>query len=193
MRVRLSSTCFPKKLMHCAHSRFPLIYSVSSGYGRRTSGHGAGSISCRIKRQRLSSIRLKTTEIPTSTKRSGGMHHSGSISPYRLKRGMKPDKPVKSPVWQTHEDEISFGKYGVHARRKYWIKRLHFKLDGFPQALTLQFRGLTAALFLGGYFKSWSTTLASRLPLWASYIYKFIILWPFQVHLSKHIIGTRAD
>jgi len=119
MRMRLSSTCFPKKLMHCAHSRFPLIYSVSSGYGRRTSGHGAGSISCRIKRQRLSSIRLKTTEIPTSTKRSGGMHHSGSISPYRLKRGMKPDKPVKSPVWQTDEDEISLGENGVHDHRKY--------------------------------------------------------------------------
>jgi hypothetical protein len=46
------------------------------------------------------------------------MHHSGSTSPYRLKREMKPDKPVKSPVWQTDEDEILLGKNGVHAQGK---------------------------------------------------------------------------
>jgi len=100
----------PKKLTHCAHSRFLFMCSASSGYGRRTSGHGAGSISCRTQRQRLSSILLKTTEIPTSTRRSGVMHYSGSISPYRLKRGMKPDKPVKGPVWQTDEIGILLSK-----------------------------------------------------------------------------------
>jgi len=70
---------------------------------------------CCIPRQRLSSILLKTTVTPTSTRRNGGMHHSGSTSPYQLKREMKPDKPVKGPVWQTDEDEISLGKNGVHA------------------------------------------------------------------------------
>lgn len=39
--------------------------------------------------------------------------------PCHLKRGMKPDKPVKSPVWQTDEDEISLGKPSVPAHRKY--------------------------------------------------------------------------
>jgi hypothetical protein len=50
--------------------------------------------------------------------RSGGMHHSGSTSSCHLKKGMKPDNPVKGPVWQTDEDEISLGKNGVHAKGK---------------------------------------------------------------------------
>jgi hypothetical protein len=98
MRMRLSGTCFPKKLTHCAHSRFLFMCSASSGYGRRTSGHGAGSISCRRQLQRLSSILLKTTVTLILTRRSGSMHPSGLTSPCYLKRGMKTDKPVKGPV-----------------------------------------------------------------------------------------------
>ena len=71
------------------------------------------------QRLRLSSLLLKTTEIPTSTRRSGVMHPSGSISPCHLKRGMNADKPVKGPVWQTDEVEILLSKNGVHAHRKY--------------------------------------------------------------------------
>jgi len=119
MRMPLSSACFPKKLMRCAHSRFPFMCSASSGYGRRTSGHGAGSISCRRELQRLSSILLKTTVTLTSTRRNGGVHHSGLISPCRLKRGMKSDKPVKGPVWQTDEGKILLSKNGVHSRIKH--------------------------------------------------------------------------
>jgi len=38
------------------------------------------------------------------------MYHSGSTSLYRLKRVMTPDKPVKSPVWQTDEIGILLSK-----------------------------------------------------------------------------------
>ena len=118
MRMPLSSTCFLKKLTRCAHSHFPFMCSASSGYGRRTSGHGAGSLSCRRQLQRLSLILLQTIVTLTSTRRNGGMHHSGSTSPCRLKRGMKADEPVKGPVWQKDESEILLSKNGVHAQGK---------------------------------------------------------------------------
>jgi len=94
-------------------------YSASSGYGRRTSGHGIGSISCRRQLQKLSSIVLKTTVTLILTMISGGMHHSGSRSPCHLIRGMNVDKPVKGPVWQTDEVKILLSEHGVHANRKY--------------------------------------------------------------------------
>jgi len=45
MKMRLSKKYFLKKLKYCAHSRFLFMCSASSGYGRRTIVHGAGSIS----------------------------------------------------------------------------------------------------------------------------------------------------
>jgi hypothetical protein len=110
---------FPDEVEDLRSLPLPRTCSVSSGYGRRTNVHGAGFISCRLLQQRLSSIQLKTTITLTSMRRSGGMHHSGSTSPFRLKRGMKSDKPVKCPVWQTDEGEISLSKNGVHAHGKY--------------------------------------------------------------------------
>jgi hypothetical protein len=112
---------FLKKLKHCVYSPTHRTYFVSSGYGHRTSGLGAGSISCRIPQWRLSSILLKTTVTPISTRRSGGMHHSVLIPPYHLIRGTKSDKPVKGSVWQTDEDKISLYNNGVHSNKKYLL------------------------------------------------------------------------
>jgi len=43
--MSLSKNYFLTKSKRYAHSHFPRLCSASSGYGLRTSGHGAGSIS----------------------------------------------------------------------------------------------------------------------------------------------------
>ncbi|GEM_PF-1575073 len=84
----------------------------------------------------LESVEL---ESPYTITRSGGMHHSGSTSPHRPKRGMKSDKPVKCPVWQTDECEILLSKNGVHAWKKILSKTIIFLIEliyeGFDPAI----------------------------------------------------------
>jgi hypothetical protein len=124
--------------------------SASSGSGRRTSGHGAGSISCRRRPRRLSSILRKITGTPTSGRRSGRTHRSGSTSQSRRKREMKSNSPVKGPVWQTDRGRFFRRRSGVHTHGKCWLKRLYFTLNSLSAVLTLQFSGLATAPFLEG-------------------------------------------
>ena len=74
VRYALSDTCFIEKkswMMLMPFEPFPsrIVCFVSSGSGRRTSGHGDGSISCRKQLRKLSSILRKTTATPTSVEK----------------------------------------------------------------------------------------------------------------------------
>ncbi len=68
---------------------------ASSGSGRRTNVRGAGSMSCLERPRRSSSILRKITGTPTSMRRNGRMHHSGSTSPYHPKKRDENEKARK--------------------------------------------------------------------------------------------------
>jgi hypothetical protein len=98
--MRLSSACFPKKLTHCAHAErgawrwfYILLYTTAE-------------------------IEFNTAEIYRNTHFDEEKWRH-ALFPYLLKRGMKPDKPIKSPVWQTDEERNFTGRNSVPAHRKY--------------------------------------------------------------------------
>jgi len=85
VRYAISDDCiiekkFPDEVHALRALRLRSTCSVSSGSGRRTSGPGAGSMSCRKQLQKLGSILRKITGTPTSGRRSGKMPPTGSIS-----------------------------------------------------------------------------------------------------------------
>jgi hypothetical protein len=72
------------------------------------------------------------------------------------------NKPVKPPVCQSDEGRFCLSETGVPTHKKYGLKWV-FSLSGcFLGILTLQYSGLPAASFLGGYF--WAYLEISRLP-----------------------------